>query len=154
IGGIAQFGVSVNYNMNDYLPENAPSTTAIDVMDEEFSGSVAITRVMIEDVNIAEVLDVKEQLSEIDSVCGVTWLNDVIDISISVKLIDYYILETYYKNDNALFTFEVEEGKEVEATDAIYEVIGEDNALAGDALDVAISQKATGQETFNAAAIL
>src|SRR5699024_3292408 len=62
--------------------------------------------------------------------------------------------ETYYKNDNALFTFEVEEGKEVEATDAIYEVIGEDNALAGDALDVAISQKATGQETFNAAAIL
>src|SRR5699024_11322862 len=60
----------------------------------------------------------------------------------------------YYKNDNALFTFEVEEGKEVEATDAIYEVIGEDNALAGDALDVAISQKATGQETFNAAAIL
>src|SRR5699024_632112 len=50
--------------------------------------------------------------------------------------------------------FEVEEGKEVEATDAIYEIIGEDNALAGDALDVAISQKATGQETFNAAAIL
>src|SRR5699024_12410362 len=65
IGGIAQFGVSVNYNMNDYLPENAPSTTAIDVMDEEFSGSVANTRVMIEDVNIPEALDVKEQLSEI-----------------------------------------------------------------------------------------
>src|SRR5699024_2022809 len=53
-----------------------------------------------------------------------------------------------------LFTFEVEEGKEVEATDAIYEVIGEDNDLAGDALDVAISQKATDQETLNAAAIL
>jgi len=154
IGGIAQFGVSVNYNMNDYLPENAPSTTAIDVMDEEFSGSVANTRVMIEDVNIPEALNVKEQLSEIDGVSGVTWLDDVIDIKIPLELIENDILETYYKNDNALFTFEVEEGKEVEATDAIYEVIGEDNALAGDALDVAISQKATGQETFNAAAIL
>src|SRR5699024_12405197 len=45
-------------------------------------------------------------------------------------------------------------GKAVDATDAMYEVICEDNARAGDALDVAISQKATGQETFNAAAIL
>src|SRR5699024_548177 len=70
IGGIAQFGVSVNYNMNHYLPVNAPSTTAIDVMDEEFSGSVANTRVMIEDVNIPEALNVKEQLYEIDGVLG------------------------------------------------------------------------------------
>src|SRR5690625_6649824 len=88
---------------------------------------------MIEDVNIPEALDVKEQLSEIDGVSGVTWLDDVIDIKIPLELIDNDILETYYKNDNALFTFEVEEGKEVEATDAIYEIIGEDNALAGDA---------------------
>src|SRR5690625_4838700 len=57
---------------------------------------------------------------------GVTWLDDVIDIKIPLELIDNDILETYYKNDNALFTFEVEEGKEVEATDAIYEIIGED----------------------------
>lgn len=154
IGGIAQFGVSVNYNMTDYLPENAPSTNAIDVMEEEFSGNVANTRVMTKNVNIQESLEVKEELSDIDGVSGVMWLDDVIDMKIPLELIDSDILETYYKNDNALFTFEVEEGKEVTATDEIYKVIGEDNALAGDALDVAISQKATGQETFNAAAIL
>lgn len=154
IGGIAQFGVSVNYNMTDYLPENAPSTNAIDVMEEEFSGNVANTRVMIENVNIQEALEVKKELSEVDGVSGVMWLDDVIDMKIPLELIDSDILETYYKNNKALFTFEVEEGKEVTATDEIYEVIGEDNALAGDALDVAISQKATGQETFNAAAIL
>ncbi len=154
IGGIAQFGVAVNYNMTDYLPEEAPSTIAIDVMDEEFSGDVANTRVMIEDVNIQEALEVKEELSEVDGVSGVTWLDDVIDMKIPLELVDKDILETYYQNDNALFTFEVEEGKEVVATDEVYKVIGEDNALAGDALDVAISQKATGQETFNAAAIL
>src|SRR5699024_4372902 len=50
--------------------------------------------------------------------------------------------------------FEVEEGKEVAATDTIYEVIGEDDALSGDALDVAISQKTTGSESMNAALIL
>src|SRR5699024_10525562 len=53
-----------------------------------------------------------------------------------------------------LFSFEVEDGKEVPATQSIYEVIGEDNALAGDALEVAISQEATGKETMNAALIL
>ena len=31
--------VRVNYDMNDYLPEDAPSTVALDVMDEEFGGA-------------------------------------------------------------------------------------------------------------------
>lgn len=154
IGGIAQFGVSVNYNMSDYLPEKAPSTVAIDVMKEEFSGSVANTRVMVEDVNIQEAIKLKKELKEIDGVSGVMWLDDVIDIKTPLELVDSDILETYYQNDHALFTFEVEEGKEVSATDEIYEVIGEDNALAGEALDIAISQQTTGQETLNAAAIL
>lgn len=154
IGGIAQFAVSVNYNMTDYLPENAPSTEAIEVMEEEFSGNVANTRVMVGNVEIQEALKVKDNLENIDGVSGVMWLDDVIDIKTPLELVDQDILDTYYQNNNALFTFEVEEGKEVVATDEIYDVIGEDNALAGDALDIAISQKATGQETFNAAAIL
>jgi predicted RND superfamily exporter protein len=48
----------------------------------------------------------------------------------------------------------VEEGKEVEATDAIYDLIGGKNALSGDALDTAVAQKMTGQETMSATAIL
>ncbi|HLQ83814.1 MAG TPA: MMPL family transporter [Pseudogracilibacillus sp.] len=154
VGGIAQFGVSVNYNMTDYLPANAPSTVAIDVMDEEFSGNIANTRVMIKDVNIQEALQMKKQLSDVDGISGVMWLDDVVDLKTPLELVDKDILDTYYKNNHALFTFEVEEGKEVPVTDEIYNIIGEENALAGDALDVAISQKATGQETFNAAAIL
>ena len=154
IGGIAQFGVSVNYNMTDYLPANAPSTVAIDVMDEEFSGNIANTRVMIKDVNIQEALQMKKQLSDVDGISGVMWLDDVVDLKTPLELIDKDILDTYYKNNHALFTFEVADGKEVPVTDEIYNIIGEENALAGDALDVAISQKATGQETFNAAAIL
>lgn len=154
IGGIAQFGVSVNYNMTDYLPANAPSTVAIDVMDEEFSGNIANTRVMIKDVNIQEALQMKKQLSEVDGISGVMWLDDLVDLKTPLELVDEDILDTYYKNNHALFTFEVAEGKEVPVTDEIYNIIGEENALAGDALDVALSQKATGQETFNAAAIL
>src|SRR5699024_3509560 len=140
--------------MFDYLPKSAPSTEAIDVMEEEFGGDVANTRVMIQDVSIQEALKFKKDIEEIDGVSDVTWLDDVIDIKTPIEMADIDTVETYYKDDNALFTFHVEEGKEVEATDTIYEVIGKDNAMAGDALNTAISQKATGQETFNAAAIL
>ena len=45
-------------------------------------------------------------------------------------------------------------GYEVEATDEIYEIIGEDNALAGDALNTATSQKLAGSETMRAMVIL
>lgn len=149
-----QFGVSVNYNMTDYLPSNAPSTEAIDIMEEEFNEHVANTRVMIRDVSLQKALQYKQELEEVEGVAEMMWLDDVVDLRTPLEMIDQDLVETYYKNEHALFTFEVEEGKEVEATDAIYEIIGEDNALAGEALDVAISQKATGQETMNAALIL
>lgn len=154
MSAVIQFGVPVNYNMIDYLPKNAPSTKAMDVMEEEFNEGVANTRVMVKDVNIQEALAFKEDIEAIDGVSEVMWLDDVIDIKTPIEIADTDTVETYYQDGNALFTFNVEEGKEVEATDAIYEVIGEDNAMSGDALDTAFAQKATGQETFNAAAIL
>src|SRR5699024_10772725 len=76
------------------------------------------------------------------------------DILTPIEVIDQDTVETYYKDDIALFTLEIEDGKEVEATDAIYDIIGSDNSMAGDALNTAISQQKTGEETFNAAAIL
>src|SRR5699024_5126355 len=154
VGAVVQFAVPVNYNMTDYLPESAPSTEAIDVMEAEFGGDVANTRVMVQDVTIQEALHYKEAIEAVDGVSDVMWLDDVIDIQTPIEMADTDTVETYYQDHNALFTFNVEEGKEVEATDAINDIIGEDNAMAGEALDTAISQKMTGQETTNAALIL
>ena len=41
-------------------------------------------------------------------------------------------------------------GEEVETVDQIYELIGSENAVAGQAVDTAVSQKMAGQESFNA----
>src|SRR5690625_858530 len=140
--------------MIDFLPQNASSTKAMDVMEEEFEGRVANTRVMIRDVSIQQALAYKEDIEAIVGVSDVMWLDDVIDIRTPIEMIDTDTIETYFKDNNALFTLHVAEGEEVAATDAIYDVIGNNNAISGDALNTAISQKATGQETFNAAAIL
>ena len=151
---IAQFGVKTNYDMVDYLSDEADSIQSTDVMEEEFDDDVANTRVMIKDVSIQEALAYKEKLEKIDGVSGVMWLDDVMDITTPVEMEDSDTVETYYKDRNALFSFEVADGKEVEATDAVYKLIGTDNAMSGEALNTANSQKSTGDETMNAALIL
>lgn len=154
ICAIAQFFVSVNYNMVDYLPEDAQSTKAMEIMEQEFDGSVPNTRVMIKDVSIQEALIFKEELASIDGVSDVTWLDDAIDIKTPLEMADQETVESYYKDNKALFSFSIRDGDEVEVTDRIYELIGDDDAMAGEALDTATSQKMAGNESMYAAALL
>ncbi|SER26939.1 efflux RND transporter permease subunit [Piscibacillus halophilus] len=154
VSAIAQFTVSVNYNMVDYLPDDAPSTNAMELMEEEFDEPITNARVMIHDVSIPEALTYKDELSSIDGVTGVTWLDDVIDIKTPLKMADEDTIESYYQNNNALISVHIREGDEVEITNAIYDLIGEDNAISGDAVDTAMSQEMAGKESMYAAALL
>src|SRR5699024_11870898 len=126
---VCHFCVPFNHDMVDYLPDYTPSIESMDVMDEEFDGAVANTRVMMKDVSIQEALNFKEKLEAVDGVSEVMWLDDVIDIKTPVEMADTDTVESYYEDGNALFSFHIEEGKEVETTDAIYELIGEKNAM-------------------------
>ena len=154
ISTVLQFAVSVNYNMADYLPEDAPSTEAMDIMELEFDGSVPNAKVMIHDVTIQEALIYKEKLASIEGVTDITWLDDAIDIKTPIEMADEDTVEAYYKDNNALFSFSVRAGDEVKITDAIYDLIGEENAMAGEALDTANQQKMAFTETMYAAALL
>lgn len=151
---LAQFTVSVNYDMKDYLPEDAPSTIAMDVMKQEFEGRVPTNRVMVNDVTIQEALAFKEKLAAIDGVADVTWLDDAVDIKSPLEMADEEVVETYYKDEKALFSLSIRDGEEVAITDAIYELIGEENAMAGESLNTATQQKMAFTETMYAAALL
>ncbi|OYD09952.1 RND transporter [Paludifilum halophilum] len=149
-----QFAVSVNYNMVDYLPDDAPSIQAMDLMEDEFDEPIANARVMVRDVSITESLAYKERLEAIDGVTGVTWLDDVIDLKKPIEMADPDTVEPYYQDETALFSLNIREGDEVATTDQIYDLIGEENAISGEAVDTATSQKMAGQESLNAAALL
>ncbi|SET53848.1 hypothetical protein SAMN05421676_105229 [Salinibacillus kushneri] len=140
--------------MVDYLPDDSPSMEAMDLMEEEFDEPIANARVMVRDVSITEALSYKEQLEAIEGVSNVTWLDDVIDVKTPVEMADEDTVESYYKDKAALFSIHIREGDEVNITDQIYDLIGEENAITGEAVDTATSQKMAGQESFNAAAIL
>lgn len=150
----AQFGVSVNYDMKDYLPEGAPSTAAMDTMEKEFEGSVPSNRVMIHDVTLQEALAFKEELAAIDGVSDVTWLDDAFDLKTPIEMADEETVRTYYRDGTALYMFSIRDGDEVAVTDAIYSLIGEDNAMAGESVNTATQQKMAGSESLFAAALL
>ena len=135
--------VKVNYDINDYLPESSPSTVSLELMQEEFDGGIPNARIMISDVTIPEALEYKEKLEAVDGVTAVTWLDDVVSIFVPLSTLDTDTLETYYKDNNALFTVTIEEDRRIEAVSSIREIIGEDNAMTGSAVSTAISTTET-----------
>ncbi len=151
---VLQLGVSINYNMIDYLPENAQSTTALDIMDREFKQAVPNALVMLNDVSLQEALDYKEKLKAIDGISEVLWLDNVIDVKEPLTMADSDTVANYYKDGKALISFTIREDDVVAVTDKVYDLIGENNALSGNAVDMAAAQQLTGSETGTATLIL
>ena len=143
LGAYARNQVSVNYDMNDYLPEDSPSTVALDVMGEEFTGAIPNARVAIRDVSYAEALKYKEQLEAIPGVESVTWLDDSNILDMPIEMLDADTVDDYYKDNTALYTVTIEEDYINSAVPAIRELIGDENAMTGAAVSTAIATEST-----------
>ncbi len=145
--------VSVDYDMNDYLPEDSASTAALDLMDEEFGSGIPNARVMVEDVTIPEALAYKQELEAIDGVTEVTWLDDVVSVEEPLEMYDTQTVEDYYKDNAALYSVTIEEEKRISAVNAIRDLIGDDNAMTGSAVSTATATQSTIREIAKIAAI-
>lgn len=153
ICGLCKQMISVNYDMNDYLPEDSASTVALDIMNEEFGSGIPNARVMINNVTLAEALDMKEKLAAIDGVTDVTWLDDVVSVEVPLETMDSDTVETYYKDGNALFSVTIAEDKRIDAVNAIRDLIGDENAMTGSAVSTATATQSTVKEISKIAVI-
>ena len=138
--------IAVDYDMNDYLPKDSPSTIALETMDTEYAGGIPNARVMIRNVTVPEALYYKEKLSAVDGVTDVTWLDDVASVTQPLDFIPEKTLNAYYKDQNALFSVTIDDDKNLEACNAIRELIGEDNCMAGSAVSTAVATSTTVKE--------
>ncbi len=145
--------VSVNYDMNDYLPPNSASTQALDVMEQEYDGGIPNARVMVSNVTVPQALEYKEKLLAIDGVSDVTWLDDVVSTTVPLETLNEDTVETYYKNNTALFSVTIEEDKRIDAVNAIRDIIGDDNAMSGSAVTTAVATTSTVNEITTIAVI-
>ena len=138
--------ISVNYDMNDYLPESAPSSIAIDVMMEEFGGSIPNARVAVKNVSYKEALTYKEKMEAIPGVESVTWLDDSNYLDMPVDMLDKDTVKNYYVDHTALYTVTIKEEDAISAVAQIRELIGEENAMTGSAVSTAAATSSTVKE--------
>lgn len=138
--------IKVNYDMNDYLPSTSKSTISLDVMNQEFDGSIPNARVMVKAEDRQSAIKVKEKIEKVDGVTDVSWLDDVISADIPFAMYPRDTLEKYYKDGYALFTVTIQEDKRSQAVDEIYQIVGDKGSLTGSAVSTAVATSSTVSE--------
>ena len=120
--------VGINYNIIDYLPQDSPSTLALDLLNEEYPGGIPNARVMVHDISIPEALALKEKFEAIEGINEVQWLDDAVSTEIPIEYIGYDTVKDYYRDGTALFTLTVDDAYSTQAIHEINELLGEENA--------------------------
>ena len=143
ICAVCKTQISVNYDMNEYLPEDSASTVALNLMNEEFDGGVPNARVMVKDVTVPEALEYKDRIEQVDGVTDVAWLDDVVSVDVPLETQDKETVANYYKDGNALFSVTIDKAKRVDAVNDIRKIIGDDNAMTGSAVSTAAATVST-----------
>lgn len=154
VSAVMFFGVKVNYDMTAYLPEDAESTVALRLMQEEFSASVPNARVMVTNLTVAQAQALKEKLEVVPGVEDVLWLDDIVDLKTPLETLDKAVVEQYYRDGAALYDVTIATDMELEATDAIYELTGEDGGISGNAASIAYSRRQVLTEVMGASCVL
>lgn len=138
--------VGINYQLSDYLPEDAASVKALEVMKSEFNEPLPNLRIARENTSIAEALAFKKKLLELSDVKLVLWLDDYLNTTIPVELMDPMLLETYYDDQTMLFEVAVESENASISLQEIKRVMGEGAHYSGDMVAQASSQSSTNSE--------
>ena len=151
----AQKFVEVNYDMADYLPDGSKSTISLNIMNEQFDKKPSNLRVMLEDISVSKALDYKKLIEKVDGVEEVTWMDDYVNIEQPLEMIDESILDTSYKDKNALLDVVVDEGEGLSETlENIKDIIGKDGIIAGPAATISFAQTSTSEEMSKIMAFL
>ena len=138
VSGFLMLGVGQNYDMSKYLPKSSESSQGIEILKEEFSynGTAVL---MLQDSSISDVLRTKDQLSEIDGIDRVVWIDDIYSLKQPLELIDSEILNNYIVGDNMLLqiVFSQDDYSELtrNAIDEIKAQRGDEALLSGSAID-------------------
>lgn len=182
IFGYCALQLNINYDMTDYLPEDANSTKAIEIMKKEFGGALTNAYVLVKDVNIDEAIKYKDKIKNTVGVESVSWIDESIDVNMLKAILTGDInalqiennnsmnqnmldgsndqatvketIEQYYKDGNALFYVTIKDGQERKAVDKIYNIVGKNGGITGTAVDQASSQSMALNETIKSICVL
>lgn len=88
----------VNYDLLSYLPKSLETVDGQDIMVDEF-GMGAFSMVVVENMNLKDVADLKAKFQEVDHVKDVLWYDSVADLSVPVSMIPEKFRESFFNGD-------------------------------------------------------
>ena len=88
----------VNYDLLSYLPEHLETVKGQDILVDEY-GMGAFSMVVVKDMELKDVQQMKEKFSKVKHVKDVLWYDDVADISLPVEMIPSNLREAFFKGD-------------------------------------------------------
>ena len=145
VAGILMLQVKVNYNLQDYLPEDVPSTKALHEMEKSYDFSIPNARAAFPIDSLQEALLIKEKLKASKGITQVLWLDDSVDLTVPLELQDQDTVEAFYTGEKALFQLTAETENAVDVLDGIYQIDPE-VAVSGQLIDYANAQSAIQSE--------
>ncbi|WP_019134832.1 efflux RND transporter permease subunit [Kallipyga massiliensis] len=149
--------VKTNYSLAKYLPKEAASSRALEVMDGEFHESVPNLRMVMEGVSLPQAAGIKEDLGGLDEVSRVMWLDTYVSLNQPLDLVDPTLLDQYYqpnadgKTGTALLQVTVETKNAKDSLAKIKDLANAKGIQAyydGDLVDQTMSQEATSSEVL------
>lgn len=112
----------VNYDLLTYLPKELNSMKGQEVVDKVFHRA-ATGMLVIEDMADKDVLKVKESVGQVAGVEKVTWISDLLDITIPKTFLPDELKEIFYRENTTLLMIEFSNpGSSDETQDAIVEI--------------------------------
>ena len=120
--------VGINYDLTQYLPEEAPTAQAIAILEEEFTYPGA-ARVMLNDVSLYEAKGIKDQIAQVEGVDMVSWCDTGTLVYGSDQFIDYAGIDDYYKDGQAYMEIAFLESDSASST---HQAVQEIRAIVGD----------------------
>ncbi len=95
---IGAASTKINYDILTYLPSELDSMVGETYLEDDFHlASTAI--ITVEDMPTAELLDMKERISNVEGVSKAIWLSDVLDESIDPEILPDEIYDVMFNED-------------------------------------------------------
>ena len=96
IGAVA---TRINYDILTYLPSELDSMIGEQYLEKDFN-LASSAMVTVENMPTAQLLELKEKISEVDGVSEAFWLSDVLDVTISTDVLPDEIHDFMFSTEN------------------------------------------------------
>jgi len=94
--------VQTNYDMTQYLPIDSNTKIGLDILESEF-GQESSIELLIMDVSVQNVIALKGELSNVNLVSSIVWLDDYVDLnSVPIEYLSPSIVNPFYQEQDAL----------------------------------------------------